>query len=82
MGPYVVLRCWVSGAEAVSVINELVGCVGETGGKIEKVDQLELQHFFFPDVTNVCFKICSIIWLIHSLSYANTFFFFPGYVVN
>lgn len=27
MGPYVVLRCWVSGAAAVSVINELdIGC--------------------------------------------------------
>ena len=23
MGPFVILRCWVSGAEAVSVINEL-----------------------------------------------------------
>lgn len=40
MGPYVVLRCWVSGAAAVSVINELdIGC-----GKFEIQGDLSTSY--------------------------------------
>jgi hypothetical protein len=38
MGPFVVLRCWVSGAEAVSVINELERVLlGHHGGWMQEV---------------------------------------------
>lgn len=41
MGPYVVLRCWVSGAAAVSVINEL-DILG--GGKFEMQGDLSTSY--------------------------------------